>query len=146
MKDMVADTKQELIEELQYIEDPQERFAYIIDRAKDQQPLDEAFKIDEFLIKGCVSLLWLHPRYEEGKCYFQTDADAMITKGIAGMVAELYSGGTPEEVLAEDASFLGDLGITQHLSPNRRNGLSSLIGKCHAYARFCQEEYAPGKR
>ncbi len=139
---MVAEKKQELIEELQYLEDPQERFAYIIDRAKDQPKLDEQFKIDEFLIEGCVSLLWLYPEFKDGLCYYMTDADAMITKGIAGMVSDLYSGSTPDEILAEDAGFLGDLGITHHLSPNRRNGLSSLIGKCHAYAKFCQQEYA----
>ena len=138
----LAEKKAEIIEELQYIDDPNERFAYIIDRAKTQPPLPDEAKIDQFLIEGCVSLLWIFPSYEEGKCFFRSDADAMITKGTAGLLCDLYSGSTPEEVLAEDSSFLGDLGITQHLSPNRRNGLTNVIKRIHNYAQLCQEQYS----
>ena len=127
----------QLIEELLPFEDPLERFAYVIDRAKDAPGLDAAYKIDTFLIKGCISQLWVFPKFKDGKCYFQADSDASITKGTATLLCELYSGETPEEVIRVEPDFLSEVGITQHLSPNRRNGLTGVREKIKAYAQHC---------
>jgi len=126
-----------LIEELMPFEDHLERFAYIIDRAKDSPGLDESYKIETFLIKGCISQLWVFPRFENGKCFFQADSDASITKGTATLLCELYSGETPEEVIRVEPEFLSEVGVTQHLSPNRRNGLTGVREKIKAYAQHC---------
>jgi len=128
---------EQLVEELMPFEDPLERFAYVIDRAKDAPGLEAEYKIDTFLIKGCISQLWVFPRFEDGKCYFQADSDASITKGTATLLCELYSGEPPEEVIRVEPDFLSEVGITQHLSPNRRNGLTGVREKIKAYAQHC---------
>jgi len=135
---MSMDAKcEQLVEELMPFEDPLERFAYVIDRAKDAPGLEAEYKIDTFLIKGCISQLWVFPRFEDGKCYFQADSDASITKGTATLLCELYSGEPPEEVIRVEPDFLSEVGITQHLSPNRRNGLTGVREKIKAYAQHC---------
>ncbi len=128
--------RQQLLDELSPIEDPQERLAYIIDLGKHAAGLDPAYHIDSLLIEGCTSNLWVFPEFRDGYCYFQSDADAMITKGIAYVVCSYYSGVSPEEILSHDTEFMAKVGITQHLSPNRRNGLSNLIGKIRQYAQL----------
>jgi len=127
----------QLVEELMPFEDPLERFAYVIDRAKDAPGLEAEYKIDTFLIKGCISQLWVFPKFKDGKCYFQADSDASITKGTATLLCELYSGETPEEVIRVEPDFLSEVGITQHLSPNRRNGLTGVRDKIKSYAQHC---------
>ena len=117
-------------------EDHLERFTYIIDRAKSTDPLPEDCKIETFLIKGCVSQLWVFPQFQDGLCQFQADSDASITKGTAGLLCELYSNETPEDIVRMEPDFLADVGITQHLSPNRRNGLTGVRDKIKAYAQM----------
>ena len=133
----IEEKRDQLVDELTPFEDPFERFAYVIDRAKSLPSLDEEYKIDTFLIKGCISQLWIFPQFKEGKCHYQADSDAAITKGTAGLLCELYSDETPEAVIALEPDFLADVGITQHLSPNRRNGLTSVRQKIKAYAELC---------
>lgn len=133
----IEEKRDALVDELSPFEDHFERFAYVIDRAKGHPPLDEQYKIDAFLIEGCLSRLWIFPEFKEGKCYFTTDSDAAITKGTAALLCELYSGETPADVIAMEPDFLGDVGITQHLSPNRRNGLTNVRKKIKAYAELC---------
>ena len=128
----IEQKRDQLIEELMPFEDPLERFAYVIDRAKDAPGLEDEYKIETFLIKGCISQLWVFPRFENGTCFFQADSDASITKGTATLLCELYSGETPEEIIRLEPDFLSEVGITQHLSPNRRNGLTGVqIGRAH---------------
>lgn len=135
----LVEKKDQLVEELSFIEDPQERFAYIIDEARDQPGLDNEYKIDAFRIEGCQSNLWLVPRFENGQCFFETDSDAVITKGVAGLLTRLYSGCTPIEILNNEPDFLSEVGITQHLTPNRRNGLSNVWAKIKTFAELCQQ-------
>ena len=129
--------RDQLVEELLPLEDHLERLTYVIDRAKDLPGLDEEYKIEAFLIKGCVSQLWVFPSFRDGKCHFQADSDASVTKGTAGLLCELYSDETPEDVIALEPDFLSEVGITQHLSPNRRNGLTGVREKIKAYAQHC---------
>lgn len=132
----LSDKKADLVETLAMIDDPQERFAFIIDNARTLPPLENDYKIDAFRIEGCQSQLWLMPSFEDGKCHFRSDSDALITRGIAGMLAQLYSDATPEEILANPPTFLSEVGINDHLTPNRRNGLANVWKKIEAYARL----------
>ena len=132
----IEEKRDELIEELMPFEDHLDRFTYIIDRAKSSGPLSEECKIETFLIKGCVSQLWIFPMFKDGKCYYQADSDASITKGTAGLLCELYSDETPEDIVRLEPDFLADVGITQHLSPNRRNGLTGVRERIKAYAQM----------
>lgn len=133
----ILEKRDQIVEELSPFEDHFERFSYIIDRSKSHPPLDEVYKIETFLIEGCLSQLWVFPEFKDGKCYFHTDSDAAITKGTAALLCELYSDETPEDVIGLEPDFLGKVGITQHLSPNRRNGLTNVRKKIKAYAEFC---------
>ena len=137
----IEEKRYQLMEELMPFEDHLERFTYIIDRAKSTDPLPEDCKIETFLIKGCVSQLWVFPQFKEGLCQFQADSEASITKGTAGLLCELYSNETPEDIVRMEPDFLADVGITQHLSPNRRNGLTGVREKIKAYAQM-QIEHA----
>ena len=130
----IEDKRDQIVEELIPLEDHLERLTYVIDRAKDLPGLKDDYKIDTFLIKGCVSQLWVFPSFREGKCFYQADSDASITKGTASLLCDLYSGESPEEIIKMEPDFLGDVGITQHLSPNRRNGLTGVREKIKAYA------------
>ena len=132
----IEDKRDQLVEELIPFEDHLERLTYVIDRAKDLPGLEDAYKIDTFLIKGCVSQLWIFPSFSDGKCNFQADSEASITKGTASLLCELYSGETPEDVLRLEPDFLAEVGLTQHLSPNRRNGLTGVREKIKAYAQM----------
>ena len=132
----IEDKRDQLVKELIPFEDHLERLTYVIDRAKDLPGLEDAYKIDTFLIKGCVSQLWIFPSFSDGKCNFQADSEASITKGTASLLCELYSGETPEDVLRLEPDFLAEVGITQHLSPNRRNGLTGVREKIKAYAQM----------
>ena len=132
----IEEKRDQLMEELMPFEDHLERFTYIIDRAKSTDPLPEDCKIETFLIKGCVPQLWVFPQFKEGLCQFQADSEASITKGTAGLLCELYSNETPEDIVRMEPDFLADVGITQHLSPNRRNGLTGVREKIKAYAQM----------
>ena len=132
----IENKRDQLIEELIPFEDHLERLTYVIDRAKDNPGLEKEYKIDTFLIKGCVSQLWVFPSFEEGKCFFQADSEASITKGTASLLCDLYSGESPEDIVLLEPDFLSEVGITQHLSPNRRNGLTGVREKIKAYAQM----------
>ena len=132
---IVEQRKDELREEFGFFESPEERFEYIISKTKNKEGLAEEFKSEKYLVRGCVSNLWLVPSFEEDKCAFKTDADSIITKGIASLVSEMYSGLSPQEILDFDCAFLSEIGIEQYLSPNRRNGLSKLCEKITDFAK-----------
>ena len=125
----------EILAELAPFEDMQERFQYLIDRAKSAPALAAEHRVPANLVEGCTSQLWLVCRFEGGVCRIDVDADAVITKGIATLIRDYFDGAKPEEILSDDVNFLASVGIDQHLSPNRRNGLSNLVGKIHAFAR-----------
>lgn len=132
----IEEKRDQIVDELMPFEDHLERFTYIIDRAKSLGSLNEEYKIETFLIKGCVSQLWIFPQFNNGKCQFQADSDATITKGTASLLCELYSDETPEDIVRLEPDFLAEVGITQHLSPNRRNGLTGVREKIKAYAQL----------
>ncbi len=104
-----------------------DKYEYIIDLGKSLDSFPESSKTDEKLIKGCQSRVWLDWKTEDGKLYFQADSDAIITRGIISLLIRIYSGRTPEEILASDFSVVEKIGLKQNLSPTRANGLLSMI-------------------
>jgi len=123
-----------LVAALSRIGDQNEKFRYLVDLGRKAPPYPEEFRNETFIVKGCISQLWLHPNFNDGMVYFDIDSDAAIPKGIAAILAKVYSGCSPDEILSHDPSFLTEVGIEQHLSMNRRNGLSNLIKQIKLYA------------
>lgn len=135
----LEEKKQRIVEDLSFIEDPHERLAYIIDIGKTADGIEDSLKTDQYRIEGCISNLWLVPTLEDGKCFYRADSDAMITKGFASLLCQLYSGHAPKEIVTIDPSFLSEVGVTQHLSPNRRNGLTQVGDRIMSFAKIHAE-------
>jgi cysteine desulfuration protein SufE len=132
--------KDALVEEITLIPDAYERLGYIVDRGKKAEGLTEDLRIDSFKIEGCMSQLWVVPAYKEGLCSFKSESDSAIVKGIASLLCDFYSEATPDDIRRTDADFLSEVGITQHLSPNRRNGLSRIVESIQHFAKSCLAE------
>lgn len=138
----IQEKQQALIEDLSLFPDHHELLSYIIEKSKKATGLDKKYQTEEFRINGCQSNLWIVPEFKAGKCYFSTDSDAVITKSIAGILTEFYSGHTPEEIISCEPDFLAEVGITQHLTPNRRNGLSNVWARIKGFAEIYDKEKA----
>lgn len=130
---------QEIVEMLQLIEDKDEKLQFVIDKGKKSKGLEDEDKTEDCKVEGCVSNVWLLPSFERGNLYYRSDSDAVITKGIAALLTDVYSGATPEAIVELDPEFLAEAGITQHLTPNRRNGLSNMTALIHQYAKHYQD-------
>ncbi len=131
----LAEKKHSLVAELSAIRDPQHRFAHVIARGCTRPPLSPDYKSDEFKVEGCLARLWFVPVFVNGKCHFQSDSDSAIVRGVAGLICEFYSGSTPSEILAANTSFLQEVGINQHLTQNRKNGLGRLEERIKEFTR-----------
>ena len=129
-----------IVEEITLIPDAYERLGHIVDLGKNAKELSSELLIDSFKIEGCLSQLWVVPEYKEGRCYFRSESDSAIVKGIASLLCNFYSDTDPQSIVMNDASFLRQVGITQHLSPNRRNGLSRIVESIQHFARSCLED------
>jgi cysteine desulfuration protein SufE len=136
----LAEKKNTLVEEITLIPDAYERLGYIVDRGKKAEGLTEDLRIDSFKIEGCMSQLWVVPEFKEGLCSYHSESDSAIVKGIASLLCDFYSAAKPEEIVQTDADFLAEVGITQHLSPNRRNGLSRIVESIQRFAKSCLAE------
>ena len=123
----LLETETEIISEFSMFDDWLDKYEYIIDLGKSLDSFPESSKTDEKLIKGCQSRVWLDWKTEDGKLYFQADSDAIITRGIISLLIRIYSGRTPEDILASDFSVVEKIGLKQNLSPTRANGLLSMI-------------------
>ena len=123
----LLETENEIISEFSMFDDWLDKYEYIIDLGKSLDSFPESSKTDEKLIKGCQSRVWLDWKTEDGKLYFQADSDAIITRGIISLLIRIYSGRTPEEILASAFSVVEKIGLMQNLSPTRANGLLSMI-------------------
>lgn len=120
----------------------QERMAALVAWSRRAPSLAPEHRTELNRVEGCLSRLWLHAEIRVGRCYFQADSDSAIVKGVAAIFCEVYSGATPGEILSDNPAFLADAGVTQHLTPNRRNGLSRLWAKMQAFACVCQQQAA----
>lgn len=123
----------ELIEEFSLFSDWMEKYEYIIDLGKELPLIDECYKTEDNLIKGCQSQVWLHAELKEGEVIFTADSDAIITKGIIALMVRVLSGETPENIANAELEFVDQIGLKEHLSPTRANGLVSMIKQMKMY-------------
>ena len=135
----LAEKQLQLIAELTALKNGQDRLAYLVVKAKQRPPLAAGQRADSNLIPGCLAKLWLVTQLRDGNCFFACDSDSLIVRAIAGLLCDFYSGHVPEEILAHDPKFLAPLGITQHLTPNRRNALSKIWERTRQFARLNAE-------
>ena len=127
---MTIDEKQrEIIDDFAIYDDWMEKYEYIIELGKDTPLIDEAKKTDDRLIEGCQSRVWLDAEVKEGKMRLTADSDAIITKGIVGLLIRVLDNETPAEVAKTDLFFIREIGLQEHLSPTRANGLASMVKK-----------------
>lgn len=125
----LEDKKKEIVEQFAIFDDWMDKYEYLIDLGKHLSAYPEEEKTEENLIKGCQSRVWLKSYIGEGKIFFIADSDALITKGIISLLVDVYSGRKPEEIAAEDFSFINEIGLKENLSPTRANGLVSMIDR-----------------
>lgn len=130
----LAEKQKILTAELAVLKNGQDRFAHLVERAKNLPPRAPEHRVDKNLLPGCLAKLWLVAEARDGKCFFASDSDSLVVKAVAGLLCEFYSGQPPAEILAHDPAFLAALGITQHLTPNRRNALAKVWERIRQFA------------
>lgn len=130
----LKERENEIIEEFAMFPDWMEKYEYIIDLGKDLDAIPSDYKNDDYRINGCQSQVWLHAWKEDGKVYFEADSDAIITKGIIALLIRVLNGLTPEEILQAELRFIDEIGLKEHLSPTRANGLLSMVKQMKLYA------------
>jgi len=130
----LAEKQQQLTAELAAIENGQDRLALLVERTKQLPPLAPELRTETNRIPGCLAKLWFISEFRPGKCFFACDSDSLVVKAIAGLLCNIYSGHAPEEILAHGPEFLAPLGITQHLTPNRRNALAKVWERIRQFA------------
>lgn len=124
----------EIIEEFSMFDDWMQRYEYLIDLGKSVPTIEESFKKDENLIRGCQSKVWLHAELEHGIVKFTADSDAILTKGIVALLLRVFSNQTPQDILDTEPFFIDEIGLKEHLSPTRANGLVSMIKQIKLFA------------
>jgi cysteine desulfuration protein SufE len=129
-----TENSQQIVSEFEMFGDWMDKYNYIIEMGKSLPMIDAQYKTENFLISGCQSQVWLFADYREGKVIFTADSDAIITKGIVNILIRTLSGLTPEEIIAADMEFVNHIGLREHLSPTRSNGLNSMIKQMKLYA------------
>lgn len=130
----IQEIENQIVEEFSIFTDWLDKYEYIIELGKSVPVIEEAAKIDENLIKGCQSRVWLSCSIKDGRLYFSADSDAIITKGIISLLIRVYNGQTPADIMASDLSFISKIGLQENLSPTRANGLVSMIKQIKIYA------------
>lgn len=130
----ISEKGQSLVEDFSFMEDWTEKYQYLIDLSKNLAPMDIKFKVEDNLIKGCQSKVWLKASFENELINFQADSDAIISKGIVAILLSVLNDRKPNEILNADLSFIDQIGLKEHLSPNRANGLSSMLKQIKFYA------------
>lgn len=130
----INELQDEVIEEFSDFEDWMDKYQLLIDLGNEQEPLDEKYKTEENLIDGCQSRVWLQADMEDGRIVFQAESDALIVKGIIALLIKVLSGHTPDEILNADLYFIDKLGLKEHLSATRSNGLLAMVKQIRMYA------------
>ena len=130
----IQEIQDEIIEEFSGFDDWLDRYQLLIDLGSDQEPLPEEYKNDNNLIEGCQSRVWLQADLIDGKVQFRAESDALIVKGIVSLLIKVYSGHTPDEILSTEPYFVEAIGLKEHLSPTRSNGLVAMIKQMKLYA------------
>jgi len=130
----INDIQDEIIDEFSMFDDWMQRYEYMIELGKSLQLIDEQYKTDEYTIKGCQSKLWVFAALKEKAIEFTADSDAIITKGIIALLLRVFSGQQPKDIIDAELYFIDQIGLKEHLSPTRANGLVSMIKQIRLYA------------
>ncbi len=130
----IKEIQEEIIDEFSMFEDWMERYEYIIDLGRSLPLINEAYKLDENLIKGCQSKVWLYSELKNDTIEFTADSDAILTKGIVALLLRVFSNQTPQAILEANTNFIDEIGLKEHLSPTRANGLVSMVKQIKMYA------------
>ncbi len=130
----INEIQDEIIDEFSGLDDWMDKYQLLIDLGNEQEPLDEKYKIESNLIDGCQSRVWLQADYVDGKLNFSAESDALIVKGIVALLIRVLSGHTPQEILDADLYFIEEIGLKEHLSPTRSNGLLAMVKQMRVYA------------
>lgn len=134
MNKTINELQDEIVEEFSYYEDWMEKYQRIIELGKEVPLIDEQYKTDENLIRGCQSSVWLHSELQDGKIIFTADSDAIITKGLIALIIQVLSGQQPKDILAAEIYFIDKIGLHNNLSPTRSNGLRAMVQKIRVCA------------
>ena len=138
----IKEIQDSIVEEFSMFDDWMDRYSMLIEMGKDCPMIDAQYRNDNYLINGCQSRVWLHAKMEDGKVYFSADSDAVITKGIINLLIKVFSGQTPKDIVEADMSFLDEIGLKEHLSPTRSNGLVAMIKQMRLYALAYKAKHA----
>ena len=130
----ILEEQQKIIHEFNALSDWTERYKHIIKLGRELQPLDEQYKVEENLVRGCQSQVWLHTSLDDGKVVFEADSDAAITKGLVALMVRFYSNREPDTIINTEPMFIKKIGMQEHLSPTRSNGLASMVKQMKIYA------------
>lgn len=136
----IAEAQEELIEEFAFFDDWMDRYRYIIDLARNLADFPAEWQTDENKVRGCQSQVWFKAEPQDGKLVFHAVSDAHIVSGLIAILLRIYSGRTPEEILATKPDFVGAIGLDEHLSPTRNNGLAAMLDRIYREARAAQTD------
>jgi len=136
----ISEIQEEIVDEFSMFDDWMQRYEYMIDLGKSLPLIDKAYKTDEYIIKGCQSKVWIHADFKNGNIVFTADSDAIITKGIIAILIRTFSEQSPEVILNANTTFIDEIGLKEHLSPTRANGLVSMIKQIKIYALAFQTQ------
>lgn len=132
----------QIVDDFSLFDSWEEKYEYLIELGKKLQPLDDQYKLEENIIKGCQSTVWLVAHFEDGKIYFKADSDAVIVKGLVSLLIHVLSGHSPKEILESSLGFLDKIGMMSHLAQTRSNGLLAMIKQMKNYALAFQVQAA----
>ncbi len=130
----IKEIQDSIVDDFSMFDDWMDRYAMLIEMGKECPIIDDKYRDEAHLINGCQSRVWLNAELKDGKVYYSADSDAVITKGIVNLLIKVFSGQTPEDILAADLSFLDEIGLKEHLSPTRSNGLLAMLKQMLLYA------------
>jgi cysteine desulfuration protein SufE len=130
----IQEVETQIVDEFAALDDWLDKYDLILDMGKSLPRIDPEFRTDQYIISGCQSKVWLHASYHDGKVYFTADSDAIITKGIISMLIKVLSDRSPEEIQNARLTFIDQIGLKEHLSPTRSNGLASMVKQMKLYA------------
>lgn len=130
----IAEKETQIISDFSMFDDWLDKYNFLIELGKSLPVIGDQYKTDQYLITGCQSKVWLHALINDGKVSFTADSDAIITKGIVNLLIQVLSGHTPDEIIDANLAFIDEIGLKEHLSPTRSNGLNSMIKQMKLYA------------
>ncbi len=130
----IAETEARIIAEFEMFDDWMDKYNYLIELGRTLPVIADEYRTEQYLITGCQSKVWLHAAMREGKVIYTADSDAIITKGIVNLLIRVLSGHTPDEILQSELDFIHRIGLQEHLSPTRSNGLTAMVKQMKLYA------------